>query len=279
MTLNRQRVQEGLAPYASQNEVWEGRREAGHGGRRLLVNTAFGFDYAQKVSPLVTYTGPILPPQYVSSGHERSKLFYHAARGPPDAATRLGQERLLALGVGEEMDGDDAGSKSNKEGKGSLGKKNKNKNKSNGKKKKKKKKKKKRRREKKRKDDSSSSSSSISGEKAAQQLQDAALQRIEQQRVREKQLAAELVAEAAADADADADADAGADTAAEKAMRMEYAAAHSLPPPIDHWLHGSSSSSASASSAQAAAGVGGAGALYLTLGSMAQVCGSDMWYM
>lgn len=53
LQLNKVRYELGLAPYRSQHDVFK--------GARVLLNTAFGLEHAQPLSPLVHAVGPILP--------------------------------------------------------------------------------------------------------------------------------------------------------------------------------------------------------------------------
>ncbi|OQR90441.1 hypothetical protein THRCLA_09340 [Thraustotheca clavata] len=53
MQVNKARWELQLAPYRSQHDIFK--------GSRIMVNTAFGLEYARPLSPLVDMVGPILP--------------------------------------------------------------------------------------------------------------------------------------------------------------------------------------------------------------------------
>lgn len=53
MQLNKVRWELALTPYRSQHDVFK--------GARVILNTAFGLEHAQPLSPLITAVGPILP--------------------------------------------------------------------------------------------------------------------------------------------------------------------------------------------------------------------------
>eukprot|EP00752_Nemacystus_decipiens_P004684 g4272.t1 len=55
IAMNKARREHGLEPFYAQDNVFH--------GARVLVNTAFGFEYPHRVAPLVEMTGPLLPPR------------------------------------------------------------------------------------------------------------------------------------------------------------------------------------------------------------------------
>eukprot|EP00903_Cladosiphon_okamuranus_P015552 g14357.t1 len=55
IAMNKARREHGLEPFYAQDDVFH--------GARVLVNTAFGFEYPHDLGPLVEMTGPLLPPR------------------------------------------------------------------------------------------------------------------------------------------------------------------------------------------------------------------------
>ncbi|EQC38445.1 hypothetical protein SDRG_04154 [Saprolegnia diclina VS20] len=58
MQVNKARWELDLAPYRSQHDIFK--------GARILVNTAFGLEYARPLSPLIEMVGPLLPLESLS---------------------------------------------------------------------------------------------------------------------------------------------------------------------------------------------------------------------
>jgi UDP:flavonoid glycosyltransferase YjiC (YdhE family) len=61
MQVNKARRERQLPPYRSQHDVYK--------GARVLVNSAFGFEYARPLSPLVDMIGPIVPSEFFNFSH------------------------------------------------------------------------------------------------------------------------------------------------------------------------------------------------------------------
>lgn len=69
MQLNKLRWELALKPYRSQHDVFK--------GARVILNTAFGLEHSQPMSPLIDAVGPILPIQSGSNGSSASARKHH----------------------------------------------------------------------------------------------------------------------------------------------------------------------------------------------------------
>ncbi|CAM9822349.1 unnamed protein product, partial [Ectocarpus sp. 4 AP-2014] len=76
IAMNKARREQGLDPFVAQDDVFH--------GARVLVNTAFGFEYPYGVNPLVEMTGPLLPPGVARALSTKREL---AAVGSGNATT------------------------------------------------------------------------------------------------------------------------------------------------------------------------------------------------
>lgn len=86
------RREHGLQPFYAQDNVFH--------GARVLVNTAFGFEYPHGLAPLVEMTGPLLPPRV-------ARALSAAAVPPPlpRSSVRLSSESQDANGVDSDSTG------------------------------------------------------------------------------------------------------------------------------------------------------------------------------
>lgn len=75
------RREQGLKPFFAQDDVFH--------GARVLVNTAFGFEYPYGVNPLVEMTGPLLPPRVARALSAKRELVAAVGSGNTTAAATV----------------------------------------------------------------------------------------------------------------------------------------------------------------------------------------------